>query len=309
MINLRYHIVSIVAVFLALGIGLALGSTFVDSFLVNELEDQVNEFGLEKALAIEEKLDAEEMVLEINTELDEIKAVVSETLPEGKLDGSSWMILAPESLKNSKIFDLEMLLSRTSSEFYGFLWVNESSDLSDLQVRNLVASELRLSSNSLAAVTKGLTFFIAKSLLDAENIEGVTGLGSEPVITKLLRAGLLTYQGSKESQIGNLDLGLLVVSDAANNALNQSLFLPLLKKIVDEDLAGSTVAIEMPTDGDLTDEFVKEVRSDPLLGSSVSTVNNSSSFMGQLVLLSSLENLPVVTHYDEKLFPDTVGSK
>ena len=41
MINLRYHIVSVVAVFLALGIGLALGSTFVDSILVNELEDQV----------------------------------------------------------------------------------------------------------------------------------------------------------------------------------------------------------------------------------------------------------------------------
>jgi hypothetical protein len=308
-INLRYHIVSIVAVFLALGIGLALGSTFVDSFLVNELEDQVNEFGLEKALAIEEKLDAEEMVFEINAELDEIKAVVRETLPEGKLDGSSWMILAPESLKNSEIFDLEMLLSRTSSEFYGFLWVNESLDLSDIKARNTVASELRLSSNSLAAVTKGLTFFIAKTLLDAKNIEGVTGLGSEPVITQLIRAGLLTYQGSKESQIGNSNIGLLLVSDVANNALNQNLFLPLLKKIVDEGLAGSTVAIEMATADSLTDEFVEEVRSDPQLASSVSTANDVNSFMGQIVLLSSLENLPIVTHYDETLFLDTVKSK
>ena len=53
MINLRYHIVSVVAVFLALGIGLALGSTFVDSILVNELEDQVNEFKLGRDEAIE----------------------------------------------------------------------------------------------------------------------------------------------------------------------------------------------------------------------------------------------------------------
>ncbi len=52
MINLRYHIVSVVAVFLALGIGLALGSTFVDSILVNELEDQVNEFKLDRDEAI-----------------------------------------------------------------------------------------------------------------------------------------------------------------------------------------------------------------------------------------------------------------
>ncbi|HJM21672.1 MAG TPA: copper transporter [Acidimicrobiales bacterium] len=55
MINLRYHIISIVAVFLALGIGLALGSTFVDSFLVNELEDQVNEFGAEREEALIDK--------------------------------------------------------------------------------------------------------------------------------------------------------------------------------------------------------------------------------------------------------------
>ena len=53
MINLRYHIVSIVAVFLALGIGLALGSTFVDSILVNELKDQVDEFEIEHQDALE----------------------------------------------------------------------------------------------------------------------------------------------------------------------------------------------------------------------------------------------------------------
>lgn len=55
MINLRYHIISIVAVFLALGIGLALGSTFVDSILVNELEDQVDEFEADRQEAITQK--------------------------------------------------------------------------------------------------------------------------------------------------------------------------------------------------------------------------------------------------------------
>ena len=60
MINLRYHIISIVAVFLALGIGLALGSTFVDSVLVNELEDQVNEFETEREEAVRQKQEAVE---------------------------------------------------------------------------------------------------------------------------------------------------------------------------------------------------------------------------------------------------------
>jgi hypothetical protein len=78
-INLRYHIISIVAVFLALGIGLALGSTFVDSILVNELEDQVDEFEADRREAITQKdaafaardtaLAAKDLVLEAKKEI------------------------------------------------------------------------------------------------------------------------------------------------------------------------------------------------------------------------------------------------
>jgi hypothetical protein len=41
-INLRYHIVSIVAVFLALGIGVVMGSTVIDRVTVDTLNARVN---------------------------------------------------------------------------------------------------------------------------------------------------------------------------------------------------------------------------------------------------------------------------
>jgi hypothetical protein len=41
MINLRYHIVSLTAVFLAIGIGLTLGSTFLDRATVDNLQGQL----------------------------------------------------------------------------------------------------------------------------------------------------------------------------------------------------------------------------------------------------------------------------
>ena len=41
MINLRYHIVSLIAVFLALGIGVAMGSTFLDRATVDNLNGQL----------------------------------------------------------------------------------------------------------------------------------------------------------------------------------------------------------------------------------------------------------------------------
>ena len=40
MINFRYHIVSLIAVFLALAIGVIMGSAVIDRAIVNRLEDQ-----------------------------------------------------------------------------------------------------------------------------------------------------------------------------------------------------------------------------------------------------------------------------
>jgi hypothetical protein len=48
MINFRFHIVSLTAVLLALGIGLVLGTTFLDEATVKGLERQLD--GLERDL-------------------------------------------------------------------------------------------------------------------------------------------------------------------------------------------------------------------------------------------------------------------
>src|SRR4051812_1132321 len=42
MINLRYHIASITAVFLALAIGVALGGTFLDNYTVDQLNSNIS---------------------------------------------------------------------------------------------------------------------------------------------------------------------------------------------------------------------------------------------------------------------------
>ena len=82
MINLRYHIVSVVAVFLALGIGLALGSTFVDSILVNELEDQVNEFKIDRDAAIDIK---DQAVADKKSAEEELEVLRFEWLQEAQI--------------------------------------------------------------------------------------------------------------------------------------------------------------------------------------------------------------------------------
>ena len=166
MINLRYHIVSVVAVFLALGIGLALGSTFVDSILVNELEDQVNEFKLGRDEAIEiadlavaetegarEKIEAlgverlrEKQLHDLELEdlrrssTEQVRAIrelsdaqqktstltlnaIETLIPRGRLEGTSWMIVAPSGIDLVTMSEIREILARSDGEYLGTLWM------------------------------------------------------------------------------------------------------------------------------------------------------------------------------------------
>jgi hypothetical protein len=100
-INLRYHIVSVVAVFLALGIGLALGSTFVDSILVNELEDQVNEFKLDRDEAIRIK---DQAVADQNSSLEDNEALRAEGVKQRQRHDEQL-----EDLRASSIEEIEAI--------------------------------------------------------------------------------------------------------------------------------------------------------------------------------------------------------
>ena len=70
MISFRYHIVTIVAVFVALGAGILLGGTFFDTVLANQLQQQVRAQGA--------KLDrAESQVADLESQLASIQQLGS----------------------------------------------------------------------------------------------------------------------------------------------------------------------------------------------------------------------------------------
>ncbi|KAA0236394.1 MAG: hypothetical protein JJLCMIEE_00172 [Acidimicrobiales bacterium] len=134
MINLRYHIVSITAVFLALGIGVALGATFLDKATVEVLRTQLN--GLEESVARTKgenellKTDLEDLTE--RTEAFEEEGVAR--LIEGTLTDVPTMILAVRGTNPSAIEMTQQRLVEAGSDFEGILWVDERLDLDDEQV-------------------------------------------------------------------------------------------------------------------------------------------------------------------------------
>ena len=141
MINLRYHIVSITAVFLAIGIGLTLGSTFLDRATVDNLQGQLD--NLQGRL--EER---EEQVNELQGALDDDRAV-RDALDEqgagllaGLLEDVPVAVVASRGVDEDQVEGAVEALEASGAVVHGLLWLTDRWTLDeDAEVDDL-SSEL-----------------------------------------------------------------------------------------------------------------------------------------------------------------------
>jgi hypothetical protein len=137
MINLRYHIVSLTAVFLAIGIGLTLGSTFLDRATVENLSGQLE--NLEGRLG-----ERDEQIDELQEQRDRSQAL-QDALDEqgsgliaGRLDPVPVLVVASEGVDEADVDGAIRSLEVAGAEVQGLWWLSErfllgsEGDVSDL---------------------------------------------------------------------------------------------------------------------------------------------------------------------------------
>ncbi|WP_017625528.1 copper transporter [Nocardiopsis chromatogenes] len=90
MIDFRYHLVSIVAVFLALTVGLVLGTTMLQDPLLNTLKSETSELRDQSETLRAEKERAEAL----NAGGDEMAAVFAEDMLDRRLDGAGVVVVS-----------------------------------------------------------------------------------------------------------------------------------------------------------------------------------------------------------------------
>ena len=137
MINLRYHIVSLTAVFLAIGIGVTLGSTFLDRATVENLNGQLE--GLETRLGdrdtqIEELQSDLEGAVALQVALDEQGA----GLLADRLDEVPVVVLAAQGVDEEDLNGAVESLQLAGADVQGVWWLTErlllntEADVADL---------------------------------------------------------------------------------------------------------------------------------------------------------------------------------
>ncbi len=341
MINLRYHIVSIVAVFLALGIGVALGSTFVDGFVVGTLRRNVDILESERNDLRNELQQQRELLAAQQQERAIIEANALPLIGGRRLEDTPVMVVAVEGVDPARVETLRVAILGSAARFDGVIWLTPRLDLTKARNRadlarlfgladdgeNLVRRALqnRLlralfpeppppDSQLLGEVLRDITGDLVDST-DSLSVPGPETQATTKGVLEMLRDGGfiefdgdLTPSGSLEG-LAEFGTRYYLVDDADGELDPEDLLLPLLRAAVESDNVSPMVALEPePSSADADPVvFVGPIRSDEVLASSLATVDHASTFAGNLAALVALDR-GEVGHYGsdpsaERLLP------
>ena len=131
MVSIRYHLVTLVAVFLALGIGVVVGSTVIDKALVDDLERRVDDLDgrLQDAQRANEESQRQIEVLE------DVAGRLTEEGPAALLDGDlaavPVLLVAVDGIDAGPVGELADTIVAADGRYQGTVWLNERLALAD----------------------------------------------------------------------------------------------------------------------------------------------------------------------------------
>jgi hypothetical protein len=297
-INLRYHIVSLVAVFLALGLGIVMGSTVIDRVTVDALNDNLEDVRRSVGAIREENRKLGDQI----KQSQDFAETTRDQLLRGHLRNVPVMVVAVAGIDRRPVDELRRALVGAQATMEGTIWFTSKMRLtSDGDVRAL-ATALDLPVDRPEVVRR-------QALARVASARETASADASP-LAALQSAGFLTYEApapatSTSSSTGPLALAslplantrYLVVSGAGAEVGDDVVALPLAQAYA--QASGRVVAAEsgVDTDGGRA-VFVGLLRGD-VLSSRLSTVDNIESPMGQTAAVLALEDLgvPRYGHY------------
>ena len=320
MINFRYHVVSLIAVFLALGIGVIMGSAVIDRAIVDRLEDQQR--GLELQIAeVEETNDAlREENRALQEAADRLTEEGSQRLLVGALTEVPVLVIATRGVSTASFDALLSMVSTTGADRQGTIWLtdrfvlDDDEEVRDLRIaleapqalsvdnlRRLALTELSVHLRALAAGPgaagdQTTTTTPANGSAD-EDADDATEAPS--VFAALRSAGFLDFDAPDGAASDDLVLAertrVVLVSGAGGEVPVDLVALPLAGLLVEERAGVPAFGVLAAEDRSRTEEplveFVVTLRTDRQLADRLSTVDNIGDFAGRLAAVLALVDL------------------
>lgn len=196
MISFRFHIISLVAVFLAVALGVVVGSTYVDRAVVTSLENRIDTVSgnLDERLADNDRLSGE---------LDRMEAFAAASAPfavSGRLVDVPVVVLAERGVDDGQVEEVVRLLDNSGAFAPGILWFEPKWALSSPADREQLGDALGVDAVSPSGRRASAWRLVVDELVEGASApDGETDAGDESDT-----AGSTTLPGEAPSPDGSL---------------------------------------------------------------------------------------------------------
>lgn len=295
MINFRYHVVSLTAVFLALAIGLVVGTAALNGPLADSLSNQVN--GLTK-----QNQTYRQQVSQLEQETGKQEQFATEAAPfmvQDKLLGRSVVVVSMQQTKSS-VDGVVKMLNMAGAKVTGqveiedkFIDPNNNETLLDLAHSTPVPPAL-LGSMPLNSNGVETSSYLLAAVLLTHN-PTVQADTMPVVISAFKEAGFILPTGNLSAPAEAM---VFVAAPPYTDREADNKNTNVVTVIDQFSKAGQTVVTESRAAG--SGNLVSAVRNDPALSKTVSTVDNVDSPVGQIATVLALHEQILATkagHY------------
>lgn len=320
MVNLRYHIVSLTAVFLALGIGLTLGSVFLERVTVETLEAQLSTLDQNLRQARDQNHDLSRQVEVLTAREDALSDALDDGVLEGHLAEVPVLVLATEGTAPELVARTAAVLGSAGAEVAGTWWLTARFSLEGEADVAALADALGLTTTQAERARRSAVVRLSEVLLDAAEPAEPEAPGdvplAEPALAGALRAaGFLDYTppvGADGDVVELRPRGVryVLVADpdgaepavAFAEALVEEMARPAPVPLVVAQGPGADVQVGGQDEGEARTSVVGPLRRDEVLSVHLSTVDALDLPSGLLATVLALADLadpaaPVVGHY------------
>ena len=329
MINFRYHIVSLTAVFLALGVGLLLGTTFLDDALEDQLRGDLDELQHDLDRAGDRNAELRRQLDAFEEEASGLDEQLGARLFDRQLVGQPVLVVAPRGIDEGLVERVTTALDQADAEVMGTWWLTDRLMLDDDDEVTQLAEVLDVSTDDAGRLRNSLAAQLADVLYGAIDLPagsnpgsaaGAVGSGQGPeaapaepeLLARLREAEFVDYDvPDGDGDVVRLPasgLRIVVVSGPDASVPLGDAMMPMLTDLTSDGQPAPVVAVEpsrVPedqTDGDEPAErLVDVIRDDGNLSNYVSTVDNLDRVAGRvatvLALVDARPGAPKIGHY------------
>ncbi|MCF6745885.1 copper transporter [Blastococcus sp. KM273128] len=287
MIDFRYHLVSLIAVFLAVALGIVIGTTALNEPILADIENQV-------AALEQDKRDLEDRTRELEAQLDtseEFEEAVGPALVDGTLtDRSVLLVPTNDTVTPETVEAVSALIGEAGGSVSGVVRLQpEYTDpATGAALQSFVTGPGRPA--GLQLPESGDTGVLVASLLAQVLMVPPDGPAPDTAAISSVLAGLssLDVLVPEGASVTPADHAVLLTGSGftGDDAETRNAALVALATALDEQGRGAVIAGDVPSAR--PNGLIGAVRADPALASSVSTVDNIATVVGRISTVLAL---------------------